>query len=65
MSKSVRPATQKQQHSEEKGLCQDAWKNVVRVKIEEVESDDSWSSEEETGEITRDTIMLLGEVEPA
>ena len=37
----------------------------MRVKIEEVESDDSWSSEEETGEITRHTIMPLGEVDPA
>ena len=37
----------------------------MRVKIEEVESDDSWSSEEETGEITRHTIMPLGAVDPA
>ena len=37
----------------------------MRVKIEEVESDDSWSSEEETEEITRHTIMPLEEVDPA
>ena len=38
---------------------------MVRVRIEEVESDDAWSSEEGTGEITRHTIMPLGEVDPA
>ncbi|MEK9862487.1 MAG: hypothetical protein VW804_04970, partial [Verrucomicrobiota bacterium] len=56
--KSVRPATRRQQCSEEKDLCWDAGKNVVRLKIEEVESDDSWSSEEETDGVTRDTRML-------
>ena len=35
------------------------------MKIEEVESDDSWSSEEETEEFTRDAIMPLEEVDPA
>ena len=43
----VRPATRKQQCQGEKDLCRNAGDNVVRVKIEEVESDDSWSSEEE------------------
>ena len=65
MSESVRPATQKQQRPEEKDLCRDAGNNVVRVEIKEVESDDSWSSEEETDITTRDTIMPLGEVDPA
>ena len=65
MSESVRPATQKQQRPEEKDLCRDAGNNVVRVEIKEVESDDSWSSKEETDIITRDTIMPLGEVDPA
>ena len=60
----VIPATQKQHQPEEKDLCRDAGNNVVRVKIVVVESDDSWSSEEETEEITRDTIMPLGEVGP-
>ena len=35
------------------------------MKIEEVESDDSWSSEEETEEFTREAIMPLEEVDPA
>ena len=35
------------------------------MNIEEVESDDSWSSEEETDIITRDTIMPLEEAGPA
>ena len=61
----VRPATQNQQRQDEKYLGGSAGDNVVRVKIEEVESDDSWSSEGETGEITRHTIMPLGEVDPA
>ena len=38
---------------------------MVRVEIKEVESDDSWSSEEETDNNTHDTIMPLGEVDPA
>ena len=61
----VRPATQEQQRRKEKDLCRDAGNEVVRVKIEEVESDDSWSSEEETEEVTRHTLMPLGEVGPA
>ena len=65
VDESVRTATQRQQRQEEKDLCRNAGNNVVRVKIEEVDSDDSWSSEEETERITRDTIMPLGEVDPA
>ena len=61
----VRPATQRQQRREKKDLCRNAGKNVVRVKIGEVDSDDSWSSEEETEDITRETIMPPGEVDPA
>ena len=61
----VRPATQKQQQPEEKYICRDAGKNVRRVKKGEVESDDSWPSEKMADEITRDTIMPLGEVDPA
>ena len=38
---------------------------MVRVEIKEVESDDSWSSEEENDIITRDTIMPLEEADPA
>ena len=58
VDESVRPATQKQQQPEEEDLCQEAGMNVVRVMIVEVESDDSWSSEEGTEEITSDTICL-------
>ena len=65
VDESVRPATQNQQQPEERDLCRDAGNNVVRVEIKEVESDDSWSSEEETDIITRETIMPLGEVDPA
>ena len=61
----VRPATQRQQRREEKDLCRDAGNNVVRAEIKEIDSDDSWSSEEETESIARDTIMPLGEVDPA
>ena len=61
----VRPATQKKQRPEEKYLCQEAGNNVVRVEIKGVDSDDSWPSKEETEIITRDTIMPLGEVDPA
>ena len=41
MSKSVRPAAQTEQHSEENGLCKNAGEKVVRVSITEVGSDDS------------------------
>ena len=58
LNRTVRPAAPEQRELKEKDLCRDAGKDVVRVKIKEVESDDSWSSEEEIDEITRDTIML-------
>ena len=65
MNESVRPAAHRQLRREEKYICRNAGNNVVRVEIKEVECDDSWSSEEETDVITRDTIMPLEEADPA
>ena len=65
MSKPVRPAAQTEQHSEEKDLCQDAGQKVVRVSITEVESDDSWSSDEDEDPVTRNRLTPLEEVAPA
>ena len=53
MNRTVMPAATEQQDLKEKELCRDAGKDVVRVNIEEVESDDSWSSEEETEAMRR------------
>ena len=65
MSEPVRPATQNRQQPKDKYLCWNAGKNLVRVKIVEVESDESWSSDEENTGVTKDAIMPLGEVTPA
>ena len=65
LKRTVRPAAQKQQTLEEKDLCKNAGQNAVRVKIVEVDSDDSWSSDEEATEITHRRVAPLEEVGPA
>ena len=65
MNRTVRPAAQEQRKLEENDLCKDAGQNAVRVKIVEVDSDDSWSSDEEATEITHKRVAPLEEVGPA
>ena len=59
MNRTVRPAAQEQRKLEEKDLCKDAGRNAVRVKIVEVDSDDSGSSDEEATEITHRRVAPL------
>ena len=65
LNRAVRPAAQKQRELEEKDLCKDAGQNAVRVKIIEVDSDDSLSSDEEATRITHKRVAPLEEVGPA
>ena len=65
MDKPVRPAAQTEQHYEGTSLGNYVGEKVVRASITEVESDDSWSSEEDNETVTRNRLTPLEEVAPA
>ena len=64
LDRTVRPAAQEQQELKGKNLCGNAGQSATRVEIVEVDSDDSWSSDEDTTRITRGRIAPLEEVGP-